>query len=162
MGLKNLRILLLKVTKLSAFQMARSSLFHSVIADGKKVFLQGNTINISHSIRKCKKPSIFEHFLVVESFFWSNYRLIVQSSDYILKWLHQECFLGNLPLELFRPSTTIHFRKFIQKIPVMESFFWLNYRLAVQSSDYIPKWLHQECFLGNLPKDFGVPKYHRL
>ena len=61
-----------------------------------------------------------------------------------------------------QPSTTIHFGKFIQKLPVMESFFWLNYRLAVQSSDYIPKWLHQECFLGNLPKDFGVPKYHRL
>ena len=48
-------------------------------------FSQGNTINISGSIRKCKKPSIFENFLVVESFFWSNYRLIVQSSDYILK-----------------------------------------------------------------------------
>ena len=48
-------------------------------------FSQGNTINISRSIRKCKKPSIFENFLVVESFFWSNYRLIVQSSDYILK-----------------------------------------------------------------------------
>ena len=57
------------------------------IADGKKVFIfnQGNTINIFRSIRKCKKPSIFEKFLVVESFFWSNYRLIVQSSDYILK-----------------------------------------------------------------------------
>ena len=67
-------------------------------------FNQGNTINISHSIRKCKKPSIFEHFLVVESFFWSNYRLIVQSSDYILKWLHKEYFLGNLPLGLFRSS----------------------------------------------------------
>ena len=29
---------------------------------------------------------------MVESFFWQNYRLAVQSSDYILKWLHQECF----------------------------------------------------------------------
>ena len=48
-------------------------------------FSQGNTINISGGIRKCKKPSTFENFLVVESFFWSNYRLIVQSSDYILK-----------------------------------------------------------------------------
>ena len=33
-------------------------------------------------------------------------------------------------------STTIHFRKFLQKIPVVESFFWSNSRLAVQSSDY--------------------------
>ena len=30
--------------------------------------------------------------------------LTVQSTDYILKWLHQECFLGNLPLGLFRSS----------------------------------------------------------
>ena len=54
------------------------------IADGKKVFIfnQGNTINIFRSIRKCKKLSIFENFLVVESFFWSNYRLTVQSTDY--------------------------------------------------------------------------------
>ena len=46
---------------------------------------QGNTISISRSIRKRKKPSIFENFLVVESFFWSNYRLTVQGSDYMLK-----------------------------------------------------------------------------
>ena len=36
-------------------------------------------------------------------------------------------------------STAIHFRTFLQKIPVVESFFWSNYRLAVQSSDYILK-----------------------
>ena len=42
-------------------------------------FNQGNAINISRSIRRCKKPSIFENFL--ESFFWSNYRLTVQSSN---------------------------------------------------------------------------------
>ena len=59
----------------------KESVFEKVMFN----FNQGNTINISHSIRKCKKPSIFEHFLVVESFFWSNCRLIVQSSDYILK-----------------------------------------------------------------------------
>ena len=67
-------------------------------------FSQGNTISISRSINKCKTPSIFENFLVLESFFWSNYRLIVQSSNYILKWLHQECVLGNLRLGLFRSS----------------------------------------------------------
>ena len=110
-------------------------------------FNQGNTINISHSIRKCKKPSIFEHFLVVESFFWLYTKM---TPPRMLSWKSIAWTVQK------QPSTTIHFRKFFQKIPVMESFFWLNYRLA------IPKWLHQECFLGNLPKDFGVPKYHRL
>ena len=33
-------ILLLKIPKLSAFRMVGSSLFHSMIADGKKVFLK--------------------------------------------------------------------------------------------------------------------------
>ena len=89
-GLKNLRILLLKIPKLSAsewqdlacsiqwLQMGRKCFWKSYVS-----FSQGNTINISCSIRKCKKPSIFENFLVVESFFWSNYRLTIQSSDYI-------------------------------------------------------------------------------
>ena len=60
------------------------------------------------------------------------------------------------------PSRTMHFRRFLQKIPVVKSFFWSNYRLAVESNDYILKWLHEECLLGNSPKDFGAPKYHRL
>ena len=67
-------------------------------------FSQGNTISISRAIRKCRKPSIFENVLVVESFFWSNYRLIIQSSDYILKCLHQESFLGNLPKDFGAPK----------------------------------------------------------
>ena len=48
-------------------------------------------------------------------------------------------------------SIAIHYRKFLQKIPVVGSFFWSNCKLTVQSSDYILKWLHQECFLENLP-----------
>ena len=60
-----------------------------------------------------------------------------------------------------QPSAAIHFQMFFQKIPLVESFFWSNYRLAVQSRDYILKWLHQEYFLWNSPKDFGAPKYHR-
>ena len=39
-GLKNLRILPLKTPTLSAFQIAGSSLFHSTIADRKKVLLK--------------------------------------------------------------------------------------------------------------------------
>ena len=54
-------------------------------------------------------------------------------------------------------STSIHFWTFFQKILVVESFFWTNYRLAVQSSDYTLKLLHQECFLGNLPLLFRTP-----
>ena len=37
-----------------------------------------------------------------------------------------------------------------------------DYRLTVPSSDYILKWLYQECFLGNFPKAFGAPKHDRL
>ena len=47
-------------------------------------------------------------------------------------------------------STVIYFRKFLQKIPVVGSFFCSNYKLTVQSGEYILKWLHQEYFLGNL------------
>ena len=119
-----------------------------------------------------KQPSTVIHFwkllkkiMVVESFCWSNYRLAVQTSDFILKW--------HAPPRMFswnssawtvqkQPFAVIHFRKFLQIIPVVESFFWSNYRLALQSSDYILKWLHQEYFLGNLLKDFGAPKYYSL
>ena len=68
-----------------------SSFFHSMIADGKKLFLKklfnfnlGNTINISLNII-CKKTFIFENFLVAGSFLLSNYRLTADSSNYILK-----------------------------------------------------------------------------
>ena len=36
-------------------------------------------------------------------------------------------------------ATATYFRKFLQKIPVIESFFKSNYRLAAQSSYYILK-----------------------
>ena len=50
-----------------------------------------------------------------------------------------------------QPSTAIHFRKFPEKTLVVESFFWSNYRLTVQSSDCILKWLHQELHYYSLP-----------
>ena len=49
-----------------------------------------------------------------------------------------------------QPSTVIHFRKLLQEIPVVESFFWSNFRLTVKSGDYVLKWFHSEYFLGNL------------
>ena len=86
--------------------------------------------------------------MVVECFFWSFFWF----TDWLfrvatmLKWFHQACFLEDLLLRLCHS-----FWIFLQKITVVESFFYSNYRLTVQSSDYILKWLHQECFHGNLP-----------
>ena len=97
-----------------------------------------------------------QKILAAESFFWSNCRLTVQSSDYLLKRLHSGWTLQK------QLSTAIHFQKFLHKKPVVESIFWSYYRLAVKTSNYIPKWLYQKCFLGNLPKVFGAPKCHRL
>ena len=39
-------------------------------------------------------------------------------------------------------STAFLVRKFFQKILVVESLIWTNYRLTIQSSDYILNWLH--------------------
>ena len=114
----------------------------------------------SHSFSK-----ILQKILVVESFFCSSYRLTVQSSYCILKWLHQErtfSWKSSSWTVHKQLPTVIHFRKFLQKIPVIEAVFSSNCRLAVQISDHIRKWLHQECFLENLLKDFGAHKYHRL
>ena len=87
--------------------------------------------------KQLSTPIHFRKFLqkipVVEFFFWSNYRLTVQSGDYILKLLHQvqkQPFIG------------IHYQKLLQKTSVVESFFWSKYRLVVQSSDYILKRLN--------------------
>ena len=135
----------------------------------KEIFFGRNRITLQAAWTVQKQPSTAIHFriflqkiLEVERFFWSFYRLTVQSSNYILKWLYLECFLRDLPLGLFRSSCPQPFENFCQKILVVESFFWSNYRLAVQSSDYILKWLHQEYFVGDLPKAFGGPKCHRL
>ena len=135
----------------------------------KEIFIVRNWITLRAAILDWSEAAFHSYpflqkILVVESFFWSNYRPTVQCSDYILKWLHQECLLGNLLLGLLRsrcPQSSI-FENFLQKIQVVDSFFWSNYRLAVQSSDYIIKWFHEECFLGNLPKNFGALKYYRF
>ena len=64
-GLKNLRILLLKIPKLSEFRIAGSGLFHSISVFEKIMFNfnQRNAIKVSRSIKRCKKPSIFRKFL---------------------------------------------------------------------------------------------------
>ena len=82
----------------------------------KEVFK--NWITLQAAILDWSEAAVHSHLLLKispentggrESFFWTNYRLTVQSSgymtsDYVLKWLHHECFLGNLPLGLFRCS----------------------------------------------------------
>ena len=61
-----------------------------------------------------------------------------------------------------QPFVAIHFGIFLEKTPVVESFFCSNYRQTIQSGDYMLKGVHQKYFLGNIPKAFGEPKYHRL
>ena len=45
-----------------------------------------------------------------------------------------------------QPSGAIHFQKFIQETPVVEFFFWSNYRLTVQSSDNVTKMVLPRIF----------------
>ena len=78
----------------------------------KESFIVRNRITLQAAMLDCSEAAVHSHPFSkisagntgVESFFWSNYRLTVQSSDYILKLLHQELFLANLPLGLFRNS----------------------------------------------------------
>ena len=132
----------------------------------KEIFMVRNWITLTSSYLELFRssrphPSIFENF---SRKLWV--KLQTDCSEY---WLYTKM----TPPRMFfwksftwtvqkQSSTTIHFGNFPQTIPVVESFFWSNYRLAVQSSDYILKGLHQERFLGNLPKYFGDTKYYRL
>ena len=54
----------------------------------------------------------------------NHYRLIVQSSDFILKWFRQECFRGNLSKVFkFRKYRTLHIFKLNLFILVKVAFF---------------------------------------
>ena len=56
----------------------------------KEIFIERNRITLQATILGCSEAAVHSHslskilqkILVVESFFWSNYRLTVQSSDY--------------------------------------------------------------------------------
>ena len=84
--------------------------------------------------------------------FWRGYfqKFYINVKCYAIKECQKKFLLWEIELHhkqlswtvQKQPSTVIHFWKFLQKIPVVESFFWSNYRLTVQSSDYILKWLH--------------------
>ena len=58
-----------------------------------KIFVAGNRIRLQAAILDYSEVAVHSHPFLnispknsgVESFFWSNYRLTVQSSDYILK-----------------------------------------------------------------------------
>ena len=58
-------------------------------------------------------------------------------------------------------STAIHFQKFLQKILVVESFFWSNYRLVVQSSYYILNDSIKNVFLEIFRSDCSEAAVHR-
>ena len=59
----------------------------------KEIFIVRNRITLQAVILDCSEAAvhsdpflkIFRKILMVESFFWTNYRLAVQSSHYILK-----------------------------------------------------------------------------
>ena len=63
----------------------------------KEIFTVRNRITLQAAIVECSEAAGHSHP-------FSKISLTVQSSDYILKWLQQECFLGNLLLGLFRNS----------------------------------------------------------
>ena len=73
-------------------------------------FFVRNRITLQTAILHCSEAPVLNFFrkiMVVEYFFWSNYRLTVQSSNYMLKWFQQECCLGSFPLRLFKSSCPV-------------------------------------------------------
>ena len=110
-------------------------------------FNLGNTINISRSIRRSNKPSIFENFLVLESFFRSFFLFTdwLFRVAIILKWFHQEWFLWKLLLGLYHPFLNIYPEKNGGRVLLLVKF-----QTVCSSSYYILKWLHQNCFHGKL------------
>ena len=128
----------------------------------KEIFIVRNRITLQAAILDCSEAAVHSHpfskispentgvrvlLLVKLQTDWSEYRLYTKMV--LPRMFSWKSSTWTVQKQL---STAIHFWKLLQKIPVVESFFWSNYRLAVQSSDYILKWLHQDCFLGNLPK----------
>ena len=57
----------------------------------KEIFIVRNRITLQAALLDCSEAAVYSHpfskffqkILVVESFFWSNYRMTVQSSEYI-------------------------------------------------------------------------------
>ena len=138
----------------------------------KEIFIVRSRIKLQALILDCSDAAVHIHsFLKIypEIVGGRVFLLVKLETDCSEWWLYTKMTLPRMfswksspwtvPKQL---STAIHFRTFLQQIPMVESLFWLNYRLAIQSSDYILKWLHQKCFLGNILKAFGAPKYHRL
>ena len=62
-----------------------------------------------------------------------------------------------------KPSRAIHFRKFLKKTPLKKRpSLEKKLQSNSQSSHFVLKWHHQECFLGNLLNFFRTPRYYSL
>ena len=138
----------------------------------KEIFIVRNRITLQAAFLDCSETTVHSHPFskISPENIGSRVLLLVKLQTDCSEWY---LYTKMTPPRMFswkssawtvqkQPSTVIHFRKFLLEIPVLECFFWSNYRLTVQSSNYVLKWQHQECFLGNLPEAFGAPKYHRL
>ena len=126
----------------------------------KETFIVKNQIKSQAAILDCSEAAVHSHSFskISPENTGGRVLLLVKLQTYCSEWW---LYTKMTPPRMFswkssvwtaqkHLSTAIHFRKFLQKIPVVESFFWSNYRLTIQSDDYILKWLHQEYFLGNL------------
>ena len=78
----------------------------------KEIYIVRNRIILQAAILDCSEAAVQSHPFSKLSpgntdgkvILWSNYRLTVHSSNYILKWLRQERFLGNLPKAFGAPK----------------------------------------------------------
>ena len=115
----------------------------------KEIFIVRNRITLQTAISDCSEAAAYSHYFSKISPENTGGRVL------LLGKLQTDCseyrlYTKMIPPRMFswkfsgctvqkQPSTTIHFRKFPQKILVVESFFWSNCRLTVQSIDYILK-----------------------
>ena len=116
---------------------------------GNEIFIVRNRITLQAATLDCSEAAVHSHP------FWKIPRGNTGGRVLLLVKLQTDCSEWRLHTKMTPPrmfswkssasniqkqsSTVIHFRKFIQKIPVVECFFWSNYRLTVQSGDYILK-----------------------
>ena len=120
----------------------------------KEIFIVRNWIKLQAAILYCSEAAIHSHpfskiysentggrvlLLVKLETDCSEKRLYTKMTPLRIRMFSWKSSDWTVQKQL---STAIHFWKFLQKIPVVESLFWSSYRLAVQNNDYILKWLH--------------------
>ena len=136
----------------------------------KEVFIVTIRITLQAAILDCSETSIHSHSFLKLSPGNTGGRV------FLLVKLQTDCSEWRLYTKMAPPRmfsckssaltvqkqlfTAIHFQKYFQKIPVVESFFWINYRLTVQCSDCVLKWLHKNVFLETFCLDCSEAAVH--